>query len=698
MPIFEKTASEQKRIDEFLNITEKSIEKLNGYEEYVQTNLLKNVREDLMSTTNNFYRSDRKLNIGIIGQVKAGKSTFLNTLLFDGKEILPTARTPKTASLTKIEYSEKNHICVEYYTPDEWKILENYAQSEIEDNEHTVARETMKMVAENGVNPYTYLEKGTEDIPFPSLDELMGQLNEYVGENGKFTPMVKNVILYMDKPELAEISVVDTPGMNDAIASRTDRTREFIKNCDVVFFLSRGSQFLDSNDMKLISSQIPQEGVANLILICSQFDATLLDELRKCGSLRATIDKVKSKLIEQAKETFIRESQKDGSLNKFIDNCSEPIFISSLLNNMSEKQESEFSRNEAWIYKKVNKFGDLTQEIMQEIGNIKSVRDIFSQITANKDNTLQERAKSFIPNAKDKWNIIIKELKEETERRKVTLESGDKDTLEKQKKLMESQISGIKASLETVLGDLRISLEQAKSDIIKKLRDNCRDNSRLQERTGTEYHSDRYKVTTGHLWWKKSHYEYSHYTTTYTYLSASDALENVRNFGFDSCSQIESAFYKAVDIKATKRKLMQTILDNFDSSDESFDINHFKYITEATLNKIEFPIIKLDVNPFIQNISGQFSGEVKDSGDRAKLQELLSKTMDELFDNVSEQFAKSVTMFRSSLDNMQSNFSTELLEQIQQEFEILCKQVEDKTNAVEKYQNVIDLLCNFVIA
>ena len=104
------------------------------------------------------------------------------------------------------------------------------------------------------------------------------------------------------------------------------------------------------------------------------------------------------------------------------------------------------------------------------------------------------------------------------------------------------------------------------------------------------------------------------------------------------------------------------------------------------------------MNPFIQNISGQFSGEVKDSGDRAKLQELLSKTMDELFDNVSEQFAKSVTMFRSSLDNMQSNFSTELLEQIQQEFEILCKQVEDKTNAVEKYQNVIGLLCNFVIA
>ena len=37
--------------------------------------------------TDDFYRNDRRLNIGVVGQVKAGKSSFLNTLLFDGKEI-----------------------------------------------------------------------------------------------------------------------------------------------------------------------------------------------------------------------------------------------------------------------------------------------------------------------------------------------------------------------------------------------------------------------------------------------------------------------------------------------------------------------------------------------------------------------------------------------------------------------------------
>ena len=54
--------------------------------------------------TEDFYRENRKLNIGVVGQVKAGKSSFLNTLLFGGREILPKASTPKTATLTKMEY------------------------------------------------------------------------------------------------------------------------------------------------------------------------------------------------------------------------------------------------------------------------------------------------------------------------------------------------------------------------------------------------------------------------------------------------------------------------------------------------------------------------------------------------------------------------------------------------------------------
>lgn len=46
--------------------------------------------------------TNRTLKIGIVGGVKAGKSSFLNALLFRGRDILPKAATPMTAALTKI--------------------------------------------------------------------------------------------------------------------------------------------------------------------------------------------------------------------------------------------------------------------------------------------------------------------------------------------------------------------------------------------------------------------------------------------------------------------------------------------------------------------------------------------------------------------------------------------------------------------
>ena len=66
--------------------------------------------------------------------------------------------------------------------------------------------------------------------------------------------------------------------------------------------------------------------------------------------------------------------------------------------------------------------------------------------------------------------------------------------------------------------------------------------------------------------------------------------------------------------------------------------------------------------------------------------------MDQLFEDVSAQFTKTVSAFRASLDDMQTHFSTELLEGIQQEFELLCGQVEDKEQAVAQYEKVLAML------
>ncbi|WP_249963303.1 dynamin family protein [Histophilus somni] len=60
------------------------------------------------------YRDDKKLlRIGIVGRVKAGKSSLLNALVFDGEDVLPKAATPMTAALTIMKYNQAGNACAE---------------------------------------------------------------------------------------------------------------------------------------------------------------------------------------------------------------------------------------------------------------------------------------------------------------------------------------------------------------------------------------------------------------------------------------------------------------------------------------------------------------------------------------------------------------------------------------------------------
>lgn len=182
--------------------------------------------------------------------------------------------------MTKMEYSEENIIQIEYYSKDEWEVLEENAQVDIDDEIYTSAREIINMVRRNGVDPGQYLEKGIDSIQFDTYDDLIDHLNDYVGEDGKYTPLVKAVTLYLNKEEFRGLSIVDTPGLNDPIASRTIRTKEFMEVCDVVFFLSQAGSFLDKSDWNLLSAQLPQKGVNRLVLIASKYDSGIRDVLR----------------------------------------------------------------------------------------------------------------------------------------------------------------------------------------------------------------------------------------------------------------------------------------------------------------------------------------------------------------------------------------------------------------------------------
>lgn len=694
MQVFTKSRDDEIAFLSFIDKLDKMIETLKPYSVDVDLTDIESLRKSFILKTEEFFRKERKLNIGIIGRVKAGKSSFLNTFLFDGQEVLPKAVTPKTATLTKIEYSSENSIEIEYYTPAEWRALEANAKIDSDLGEFKVAREIVEMVKERALNPYDYISKGSESIIFESYDKLMEELNQYVGENGKYTPLVKSAVLYVDKEELREISIVDTPGLNDPIASRTDKTKQFMELCDVVFFLSKATGFLDTNDAQLLTAQLPHKGVKKLVLVCSRFDDGLRDTLWSRDSLAQAKEDTKKKLLAHAERTL--EEYKKNNFNAnvaMIDQLKDVVFISSMAHNMANKNKSQYTEQELKVYNDLNAHKELSKAELRNIGNIEAVRKIFREVADKKEAVLDAKAGTFVPVAREELRNKLIAMEKIIEKRIDKLKTSDREEIASQKKAIANQINTINANLESIFGELYLKIEQNKSEALRELRSNNRMYSQINEKEGVETHFETAKKSTSKWFmpwtWGSSTREVYSYDEKYYYLDASDALENIRNFVNDSADCIESTFNKVMDVTALKRQLLNTIVENLDGSKEEYDPAYCKLLVEQTLNSVELPVIKIDVAGVVDTVASQFSGEIRDSAMKANLKSVLAKVIGNLFDDISKRFEDEVTKFKNKIEDIKNDFSDKLLKNINVEFNIVIEKFEDKENEIERYNELI---------
>lgn len=686
---------------EFTGKVEHIISEVDGYAKEDDIAGLNKLITNFRIKTEDFYRENRQLNIGVIGQVKAGKSSFLNTLLFEGKEILPKASTPKTATLTKMEYSEKNIIQIEYYSTDEWGILEDNAVVDLDDEIYTSAREIVDMVKKNGIDPYPYLEKGYDRIEFATYEDLILSLNDYVGEDGKFTPIVKAVTLYLNKEEFKGLSIVDTPGLNDPIASRTIRTKEFMEVCDVVFFLSQSGSFLDKSDWILLSSQLPQKGVKKLVLVASKYDSGIRDILRVqddddiFGDDDNTTDNIpkackiiRKKLRKRAKskvEEFVNDLEMRGSSPELIDvirQCADPIMVSSLAYNMTGKSQTEYSSEENNLYSALKQFSDDIETDLKILGNFDEIKELFEGVVNEKEAILEAKARSFIPNALEELKNLIATYHEKTLKRMQVLESNDREQLIEQKKAIEDQMKSIKADIVSLFGELKARLESEKRVGIKELREASKDYLNVKERMGTVTRSGSY--TSGHLFWKKTH----HYTYEehYSYCIAADAIENLQKYGLEASNQVEEVFSEALQVKEMKRRLLDVVVNNFDLGSEKYDSSLFKIMVEETIGGIEFPVFDIDITDAMDSIAGKFNGELTSASQKTELTTALSKAISRIYEELSKRLDESVRNYKVELDAISHKLEESLLTNITKEFEELLCQCDDKDKEIAGYR------------
>ena len=260
---------------------------------------------DFKSALEKLELEGRIFQIGIVGQMKTGKSSFLNEYLF-GEEILPTAATPMTAALTLIKYSDENKAEIEFYNRDDWNKIEEKnkeyekeyskaleeARQEAEKKGRTFNEESFKFedvdsILKGSHEIYKNFKKNGLDksslgeirtIKITDKKNILEDLREYVGSTGKFTPLVKMTTIYINDKRIRDHIIVDTPGTNDPIISRGEKTRSFLSDCDYIIFLSYSSQFLDNNDNAYIKEQLPEKGQKDILILASKFDNQLSQE------------------------------------------------------------------------------------------------------------------------------------------------------------------------------------------------------------------------------------------------------------------------------------------------------------------------------------------------------------------------------------------------------------------------------------
>lgn len=684
---------------------------------------------------------NRKLKIGIVGAMKSGKSSFLNALLFGGKDYLPKAATPMTAALTKISYSDKPKAIVHFYEKKDWndnivtgsekydqdverayneylestkskkKSLENFKNKSHSDKSKATSTSVMKvdktlskdefeikqykctceknkaaheltsLVRDEGV----LLDKlGTEDV---LEGDVMLQLNEYVGANGKYTAIVSYVELQVNIEELKDYVIVDTPGLSDPVVSRTVKTKEFLRDTDVVLLLSPVSQFMDASTTTLVTTYL--KDVAEVIIIGSKLDSGVLNESRM--DFKSAV----KKSIASYDKTFhtqldkIKAIAKDSSVIEKLSNES-IFFVSSTCYSIAKKQANGIPLNGEEL-KIIDSFnnqfsGFNGKEHIAALSGIKKVKPALNAVVAKKEDLFNNENNKLLNNTISEHAKVLDKILAEIVSSRQKLEESSAGELRDKVQIIKDTIDSSRIKLNYIFEGAIIDCESKVQQLLPQLTKEQTNYTDLEVR---KYVSERENVDES-FWGLRKKYEIK--TIIDHTAETSEVCMNVKLYAA-RCEEFVKSEYKNIFNKELfSQRIKELMLTAFEKSKRDFDEDDILMPLQNVLKKISIPTIRIPCDKYLDEVEATFSDGYAKNEDVHKLKKLQIRLIDKIEYELGTKLKNSLQEIGNTLKNLSFNFADTIQSDFCKESEKLESQIAEKEMYCQKYMEFAEIV------
>lgn len=631
-----------------LEIFEKSKDELvEIYGELVKNKAinLNNVNEETLKEKSSNLQKEEFI-LAVAGQIKAGKSTLLNALIF-GNDILPSDDTPYTAKITEIRYGSDKKLKAIFYTKDEWQELKN---------EITEIDEKKVNYFKNFIEPDI---KNSSYIKFlnQTKEDDISNLKEYVAKGGVYTPFVKSVEIYYPAEILKSLVVVDTPGTNDPNIFRSKITLDWIKRCDAAIYATYAGRAFDESDIKFINEYLLSLENSKRIVAINKIDV-----LRN---------------FDEAKE-LLENNKKNETYQKTVFNeASSFVFTAGLYALLEEKEKNGFLLNEDELWYK----DEANPEFWKNNG-LNDLKNLVSdKIIQNKGKDLLVSHINFIKNAFEKKEIFLN-TEINTLETKISQNQKSKDEINKAL----DEVTNFRIKLKGMRGNFAANIHENLKNKVKYLNIKVDDEF---NRIGKNIMSkiDNYKknkdLTNNIIWDIKNVLEGKKLTIDDL---VSKAMEDIKQYTKNETEEFinEMSKFEAFDSESLRQTLRYDTFDIYRDFSDFFDAS---FITSDDISKIYwdneiwFKKIYFDGIDTFKNQVKIFLFQVKNKDDKANDGEIIKNKDDKTDDG---KIVKNKKELLSKIRRNLETFELNLIHQVERSSLNITDNLNNELKSIEK--------------